>query len=85
MKTRTTINLSEDLYREAKVIAATSGCTLTQVFEEALRESFAQRRQPRVQQPFRLITFDGGGVMPGVNLDDSSQLLELSEKPFADA
>ena len=85
MKTRTTINLSEELYREAKVIAATSGATLTEVLEEALRDSFARRREPKVKKPFKMITFGGTGPAPGVDLDDWSELLEWAEAPERDA
>jgi hypothetical protein len=31
----------------------------------------------------RLTTFKGGGVMPGVDLDDSAGLLEVMEAPGA--
>jgi len=56
---------------EAKKYAAESGCTLTAVLEDALRESLARRRERGARKPVRLKTVKGDGVRPGVDLDDS--------------
>jgi hypothetical protein len=40
---RTTINLDDQLFRAAKTVAAREGRTLTEVFEEALRDALAAR------------------------------------------
>ena len=79
LRTRTTINLTTELYREAKLLAATSGRTLTEVFEDALRESFGRRAQPRVANPFAIITFRGTGPAPDIDTHDISALLEWAE------
>jgi len=79
---RTTIRLDDDLLREAKAYAAANGSSLTAVIEDALRERLARRREPprRVTLPvFR----GGGGLQPGVDLDDTASLLDLLE-PDAD-
>jgi hypothetical protein len=44
---RTTINLDDHLFREAKATAAREGRTLTDLFEQALRDALAARAAPR--------------------------------------
>jgi hypothetical protein len=75
---RTTIRLDETLLSEAKALAARSGKTLTAVIEEALRESLARRRQRRSGRP-QLPSFQGQGLQPGVDLDDTDALLDLMD------
>lgn len=77
---RTTIRLPDDLLTEAKSIAASDHSSLTRVIEDALRESFMRRRRPSPKGPLRLITFRGDGVQPGVDLDNSAELLDLMER-----
>lgn len=55
------------------------GCTLTAVLEDALREALARRRAHVRTKPIRLKIVKGGGVRPGVDLDDSASLLDLME------
>ena len=76
---RTTIRLDDDLLREAKAYAAATDRTLTRLIEDALREALARRRQrgkrPRVELP----TSGGGGLQPGVDLDNSASLWDLMD------
>jgi len=74
---RTTVRLDEHLLHQAKQCAAASGTTLTAVLEQALRESLARRAAAARLEPVRLKTFRGGGVRPGVDLDDSASLLDV--------
>lgn len=74
---RTTVRLDEHLLQQAKQHAAASGTTLTAVLEQALRESLARRAATARLDPVRLKTFRGGGVRPGVHLDDSASLLDV--------
>ena len=76
---RTTIRLEEELLREAKAQAAASGKTLTQLIDDALRESLGRRKQIR-RKPVVLPTSGEGGLQPGVDLNDSSALLDLMER-----
>jgi hypothetical protein len=76
---RTTVRLDDALLREAKRAANESGRTLTQLIEDALRESLARRKGPKAIQQVVLPTFKGDGLMPGVNLDDSAGLLDLMD------
>ena len=76
---RTTVRLNERLLAEAKKYAAASDRTLTSVLEDALREALARRSARVKRKPVRLKTVKGGGVRPGVDLDDSAELLDLME------
>lgn len=77
---RTTVRLDEHLLQAAKQQAAASGQTLTALLEQALRESLARRPAAARSAPVRLKTFRGGGVRPGVDLDDSASLQDLMGK-----
>ena len=77
---RTTIRLDDDLLVEVKQIAARSNKTLTSVIEDALREMLARQRRAEERTPVRLTTASGGGLQPGVDLDDSAALLSLMEE-----
>ena len=76
---RTTITLDDDLLRQAKAAAATSGRTLGAVIEDALRASLARRPGPGRVGPAMLPTF-AGRLRPGVDLDDSAGLADLLDE-----
>ena len=80
---RTTIRLDDALLVEIKQIAARSDKTLTSVIEDALREMLARQRKTEERTPVQLATVSGGGLQPGVDLDDSAALLSLMEE-FSD-
>lgn len=72
---RTTVRLDDALLREAKKVAAETGRSLTVVIADSLRETLARRRKPSKSGPVRLPTFGGGRLVPGINLDKTSELL----------
>lgn len=77
MAERTTIRLPDDLVRRAKRKAAEEGRSLTALIEEGLRrvlkEPLATKRvMPRVSKA-------RGGLMPGVDLDDTAALAETDD------
>jgi len=76
---RTTIDLPDDLLAEAKARAAREGRSLSEVVGDAVRGSFA-RSLAAERKDVELPTFDGGGLQPGVDLDDSASLLDLMEQ-----
>lgn len=74
---RTTVSIDDELLAEAKAVAARTGRTLSEVVEDALREVQAQRAAGAEAGAFKLHTFDGGGTLPGVDLNSNSALLDL--------
>ena len=76
---RTTVNIDERLLMEVKTVAAQSGRTRSAVIEDAVRQSLAKRRSPEAVDLITLPVHDGGGLQPGVDLDDSAALLDLME------
>jgi len=79
---RTTIRLPDDLYREVKVTAASSGRNVTSFIEEALRAALLRERggSDVEREDYRVNPVGAGGLLPGVDLTDSSELLELMER-----
>jgi hypothetical protein len=76
---RTTINLPDELILQAKKAALDADTTLTEIIGDALREALAKRRRKTPQKAFKVITYGKGGVHPGVDLDDTSALLDLMD------
>jgi hypothetical protein len=75
---RTTINISEELYRAAKARAAISSQTVSEVIEDAVRE--ALRPKPVVDGAHDpLPVFGGQGLLPGVDLSTSEALLDAMD------
>jgi len=60
-------------------MAARSGKSLTAIIEDALREVLSRQREPAERGPISLTIVSGQGFFPGVDLDDSSALLDLME------
>jgi plasmid stability protein len=77
---RTTINLDDELLKEAKRVAAASGRSLTDFVEEALRERLARREAQRKRERVSLPTFTGEGVRPGVDLGDWASVLDIMDR-----
>jgi hypothetical protein len=65
---RTTIDLNDELFRQAKRRAADDGLTLRELIESALRTYLTRRRDKR-PYTFRWRT-EGGGLQPGLDIDD---------------
>lgn len=77
---RTTLRLDDRLLREAKRIAAETGRTLAAVIEDLLREALSRRRTQARRKLTGIPTFGSGGLRPGVNLDNTADLLDLMER-----
>ena len=76
---RTTIRLNDDLLAQAKEAALQSGCTLTAVVEDALRQSLSHKAVRPKRRPIRLKSSGKGGLRPGVNLNCTTQLLDIMD------
>jgi hypothetical protein len=83
---RTTVRLEDALINQAKREAERRGETLTSLIEQGLRLILAQSRARRRREPVKLpVSEAGGGVLPGVDLNDSSALLDVMELHIKDA
>lgn len=76
---RTTIRIDESLYRQAKSRAAITGRTVSEVIEDAVRESLRPRR-PETVELAPLPTDGGSGVLLGVDLADPGSLLDRMDE-----
>ena len=76
---RTTVRLDDELYRQAKVVAARSGRTVAEVIEDALRASLSRADAgPRTAIP-PLPTFGVRGPLPGVDVTSNAGMLEAMD------
>lgn len=73
---RTTIRLPDDLLRQAKARAATEGRTLNAVIEQAVRV-WLQPRSPAAERLPIPVSTTLGGLLPGMNVDKTSELLDM--------
>jgi Arc/MetJ-type ribon-helix-helix transcriptional regulator len=80
MTERTTVRLPDDLVRRARKKALAEGRSLTALIEDGLRkvldEATPAARRKRVLPP---VSSAKGGLMPGIDLDDSTALQELED------
>lgn len=74
---KTTLNLDDQLLREAKQLAAERSATLTSVIESALRDALAAARA-REPKPLQLPTVKGRRI-PDVDVSDRDALFERME------
>ena len=75
---RTTIRIDDHILKEAKKAAIESNISFTALVEHALKEVL-YRRKTEKKSPLELVTFKGNGVRHGVDLDDSSVVLDLMD------
>ena len=78
---RTTIRIKDDLLKQAKKQAADEGRTLTSLVEDGLALILSKpknSRQKRVDLPVSKAT---GGILPGIDLNRSSDLEEVMSAP----
>lgn len=84
---RTTLTIDDDLHADLKRLAVSTGRTLTDVLEDAIRSLLDDVGTAAAQAPPVFPAFDGGrrpGIRPGVDLDDNAALLDLMDGPSDD-
>ena len=78
---RTTIRINDDLLKQAKKRAADEGRTLTSLVEDGLALILTNprpNRRKRIELPVSRAT---GGILPGVDLNRSTDLEEVMNAP----
>ena len=74
---RTTLDIADHVLVEAKQLAARRRLSLAGLVEDSLRHYLAAESSlDKPKRPFRLPVMDGGAPRPGVDLTDTSELLE---------
>jgi hypothetical protein len=77
---RTTVRLDEAFMRQVKQEAARRNETVTSLIGAGLRLVLAQSKTPRPRRRVALpVSRAGGGLLPGVDLNDSVALLDVME------
>lgn len=75
---RTTLNVDDDLLRDAKRHAAAAGRTLTSLVEDGLRAILDQTSSSADRAPVDLPVFGGDGPAPGIDLTDPKALRDAA-------
>jgi hypothetical protein len=65
---KTTVEISDALFDEAKRVASRDSSTLRELIEEGLRRSLDERRKKKAFR-LRRASFRGKGLQPGVSSD----------------
>jgi len=78
---RTTIRITDDLLKRAKKRAADEGRTLTSLVEEGFMLILSKARTGRRKRIELPVSEATGGVLPGVDLNRSSDLEEVMNAP----
>jgi hypothetical protein len=80
MIARTTVRLPDELMKRAKRKAAAEGRSVTALIEDGLRQVLSG--DPRPRRPRRTlppVSSAQGGLMPGIDLNDSTALQEMND------
>lgn len=76
---RTTVTINDELLRRAKREAAATNRTLSQVLEDALRDTLARRPAASKRFDLHLVTADGTGLREGVEISDNAAVRDLMD------
>ncbi len=78
---RTTVRIKDDLLRRARKRAADDGRTLTSLIEDGLTLILAKRKTSRRERIELPVSQASGCVLPGIDLNRSSDLEEVMDAP----
>jgi hypothetical protein len=76
-----TIDLPDDLVQRAKKAALGAKTSLDDIIENALQLALTKQYHGKNGREFKVIASGSGGLLPGVNLDNSSELQDIMEPP----
>jgi hypothetical protein len=78
---RTTLTLDDDVAVRLRAETRRTGKSFRETVNENLRRGLLSRRPSGARNPFRIRPRDLGGLLPGLSLDNVSDLLERIEDP----
>jgi len=78
---RTTIRIKDGILKQAKKRAADEGRTLTSLIEDSLALILAKPKASRRERVELPVSKAAGGVLPGIDLNHSSDLEEVMNRP----
>jgi hypothetical protein len=78
---RTTIRINDDLLKQAKKQAAEEGRTLTSLVADGLALILSKPKTSRRKPVDLPISKATGGILPGIDLNRSSDLEEVMDAP----
>ena len=78
---RTTIRIDDDLLKQAKKQAAEEGRTLTSLVEDGLAFILSKPKNSRRKRVDLPVSKAKGGILPGIDLNHSSDLEEVMNAP----
>ncbi|MBA7706258.1 Antitoxin VapB43 [subsurface metagenome] len=73
---RTTVRLNDELFKKVKIRAAETNRTFTVFIQDALRLALEYEHRPDQSGEIEIPTSGTGGILPGVDIDDTSSLLD---------
>lgn len=73
------IYLTKDLIQDAEKAAVEQHTTLSAFVGDAIRLALDRRRRARSGRKFKITTYGEGGVLPGVDLSNTSALLDIMD------
>jgi hypothetical protein len=77
---RTTVRLDDALLERARREADRRGVTLTSLIERGLKLVLARPERSTLRRHVEIpVCREGGGTLPGVDLDDSAAMLDIAE------
>ena len=76
---RIAIYLTKDLIQDAEKAAVEQHTTLSAFVGDAIRLALDRRRRARSDRKFKITTYGEGGVLPGVDLSNTSALLDIMD------
>jgi hypothetical protein len=83
MTERTTVRLPEELVAKAKRKALAEGRTLTALIEDGLRRVLNEQARPHAVRKVSLpVSSAGGGLMPGIDIDNAAALQEMDDLEY---
>lgn len=75
---KTTIDIPDNLLRQARKLARERNTTLKAIIESALRDALAAGKRPRKKFRLKTHTFKGRGLQPGLSWDDWNAIRSMS-------